>query len=47
MQGRGAVNKSFTGRVVLVTGGNGEIGLAVAKRLASEGAQLVITGRDG
>ncbi len=40
------MNERFTGRVVLVSGGNSRIGLAVAKRLASEGAQVVITGRD-
>ncbi|MGH8809896.1 MAG: SDR family NAD(P)-dependent oxidoreductase, partial [Noviherbaspirillum sp.] len=36
----------FNEKVVLVTGGNSGIGLATAKRLADEGAQVVITGRD-
>ena len=40
------MEKRFAGRVVLVTGGNSGIGLAVAKRLVSEGAQVAITGRD-
>jgi NAD(P)-dependent dehydrogenase (short-subunit alcohol dehydrogenase family) len=33
------------GKIALVTGGNGGIGLATAKRLASEGAHTFITGR--
>src|SRR5271163_47890 len=36
----------FNGKIVLVTGGNSGIGLATAKRLSSEGAQVIITGRD-
>lgn len=36
----------FQDKVALVTGGNGGIGLATAKRLASEGARLVVIGRD-
>jgi len=36
----------FNGKIVLITGGNSGIGLATAKRLASEGAQVLITGRD-
>lgn len=36
----------FTDKVVLVTGGNSGIGLATAKRLAEEGARVLITGRD-
>jgi NAD(P)-dependent dehydrogenase (short-subunit alcohol dehydrogenase family) len=35
----------FTGKVVVVTGGNSGIGLATAKRFAEEGAHVVITGR--
>ncbi len=36
----------LTGRVAIVTGGNGGIGLGIAKGLAAAGAQLVIAGRD-
>lgn len=36
----------FEGKSVLVTGGNSGIGLATARAFASEGAQVVITGRD-
>jgi 3-oxoacyl-[acyl-carrier protein] reductase len=36
----------FDGKVAVVTGGGKGIGLAVTKRLASEGAKLVIAGRD-
>jgi 2-deoxy-D-gluconate 3-dehydrogenase len=36
----------LTGRVALVTGGNGGIGLAMAQGLATAGATLVLTGRD-
>ena len=35
----------FTGKVVVVTGGNSGIGLATAKRFVEEGAHVVITGR--
>ncbi|MEL4320371.1 SDR family oxidoreductase [Leifsonia sp. YIM 134122] len=35
----------FDGRVALITGGSRGIGLAIAKRLVGEGAQVVITGR--
>jgi len=36
----------FIGKTVLVTGGNSGIGLAAAKAYATEGARVVITGRD-
>ena len=36
----------LTGTVALVTGGNGGIGLAMAKGLAEHGARVVITGRN-
>ncbi|MFE6864225.1 SDR family NAD(P)-dependent oxidoreductase [Nocardia sp. NPDC057668] len=36
----------FQGRVALVTGGSSGMGLATARRLLTEGAQVVITGRD-
>lgn len=36
----------LTGRVAIVTGGNGGIGLGMAKGLADAGARVAITGRD-
>ncbi len=36
----------FDGKVALVTGGSSGMGLATARRLLTEGAQVVITGRD-
>ncbi|MBF6078109.1 glucose 1-dehydrogenase [Nocardia beijingensis] len=36
----------FDGKVALVTGGSSGMGLATARRLLAEGAQVVITGRD-
>ncbi len=38
--------KRFEGKAVLVTGGTSGIGLAAAKAFFSEGARVVITGRD-
>jgi NAD(P)-dependent dehydrogenase (short-subunit alcohol dehydrogenase family) len=37
---------SLHGKTALITGGTSGIGRAVAQRLASEGAQVIITGRD-
>lgn len=36
----------FSGKTVLVIGGNSGIGLACAQRLASEGGRVIIAGRD-
>lgn len=36
----------YTGKTVLITGGTSGMGLATARRLRDEGAQVVITGRD-
>ncbi|MDC6129221.1 MULTISPECIES: SDR family oxidoreductase [Burkholderia] len=36
----------FTGKTVLVTGGNSGIGLAAAQAFVAEGARVIITGRD-
>lgn len=36
----------LTGRVALITGGNGGIGLAMAKGLADANARVILTGRD-
>jgi NAD(P)-dependent dehydrogenase (short-subunit alcohol dehydrogenase family) len=40
------MNLGLDGRVCLVTGATGGIGLATARLLASEGARVVVTGRD-
>jgi NAD(P)-dependent dehydrogenase (short-subunit alcohol dehydrogenase family) len=39
-------NPSLAGRLALVTGANRGIGLAIARALAHEGCNLIITGRD-
>ena len=36
----------LTGKVALVTGGNGGIGLAMAKALGEAGAKIVVAGRN-
>ncbi|MEV0246301.1 glucose 1-dehydrogenase [Nocardia sp. NPDC050712] len=36
----------FDGKIALITGGTSGMGLAAARRLLDEGAQVVITGRD-
>ncbi len=39
-------SKLLVGKKVLITGGNKGIGLAFAKKIVAEGANIVITGRD-
>lgn len=39
------MSQRFVGKTVLVTGGNGGLGLATAKLFAAEGAQVIVTGR--
>jgi NAD(P)-dependent dehydrogenase (short-subunit alcohol dehydrogenase family) len=36
----------FTGKIAVITGGNSGIGLASARRLVAEGAQVVLSGRN-
>ena len=38
---------ALTGKVALVTGGNGGIGLGMAKGLGEAGAAVMVAGRDG
>ena len=40
------LGQSFKGKNVLITGGTSGIGLAIAKRCVSEGANVVVTGRN-
>jgi hypothetical protein len=40
------MRERFAGKVAMVTGGNSGIGLATARAFASEGARIVVTGRN-
>jgi NAD(P)-dependent dehydrogenase (short-subunit alcohol dehydrogenase family) len=43
---RGASGRRLYGKIALITGGNRGIGLTIARALANEGCELIITGRD-
>ena len=43
---KAASKKPFAGKLALITGGNRGIGLAIARALAHDGCDLIITGRD-
>ena len=43
-RGRHAID--FGGRIVLITGGSRGLGLVMARRLAAQGARLVLIARD-
>ena len=43
-QGRGRIAVDFTGRTVLISGAEGMIGTAAARRFAAGGANLVLAG---
>lgn len=40
------MNKRFTGKTILITGGNSGIGFATAQRIINEGGKVIITGRN-
>ena len=39
------MSRKLEGKIAIVTGGSTGIGLATAKRFASEGAHVIVTGR--
>lgn len=41
-----APNASLVGKKILITGGNGGLGKAMAKKFVDEGAEVIITGRN-
>mgnify|MGYP000899864591 CR=1 FL=1 len=40
------MNQSFKRKFAVITGGGSGIGLAIAKNLSDEGADVIITGRN-